>query len=182
MRISDNQKNQVVIGFTEEMLIKVRFETSKVMTYNPIYKSILGDRFHNYFVGYCGEIALAEYLDVPWESEYIQNKKRVGDVMGYQVKSTERADGNLLTNPNETSFAGPMPAGIYVLIIVDLWGGQLGTATVIGWEDSVNLWTPDLWDLSKPSPCYVQDQQHLNPMKHLPDTAQMRSFKASWAS
>jgi len=161
------------------MIAQVKAQVKKFLIKNVKNKTIKGTQAANLYLGYCAEIAVAEYLDVPWESEYIQNEKRVGDVMGYQIKSTERFDGQLLTNPNATEYYKGHPAGIYILVTVDLTQ-QL--ATIRGWEDSRNLWTVDLWDADMPTPCFAQDQEHLNPMKHLPDTPQMKSYKASWAS
>jgi hypothetical protein len=179
VRISNNEHNQAVFNLTSDMIVKVHEQVAVTLQAGSFGVPIQGKKADNLFVGYCGEIAVAEYLDVPWESEYIQNRARQGDVMGYQVKTTLRHDGKLLTNPNKTIHGGAMPAGIYILVTLDS-SEQL--ATIRGWEDSRNLWTADLWQPGMPDPCYAQDQEHLNPMKHLPDTPQMRSFKASWAS
>ena len=177
--MTNNEKNQARIFLTDDMIAKVHAQIAVTLQAGYFGVPIAGKKTDNFFVGYCGEIAVAEYLDVPWESEYIQNRAKQGDVMGYQVKTTLRYDGKLLTNPQKTVHGGAMPAGIYILVTLDL---TKDIATIRGWEDSRNLWTNDLWDTTKPDPCYAQDQEHLNPMKHLPNTAQMRSFKASWAS
>jgi len=179
VRISNNEKNQAVIQLTIEMIAQVKAQVDTTSRNGLYGVPITGNKLSNMFDGYCGEIAVAEYLDVPWESEYIQNRARQGDVMGYQVKTTLRHYGKLLTNPNKTIHGRAMPAGIYILVTLSL---TLEQATIRGWEDSRNLWTPDLWDTTKPEPCYAQNQKHLNPMKHLPDTLQMRAFKESWAS
>ena len=179
MRISNNEHNQAMFKLTTDMIKQVHSQVAVTLQAGSFGVPIAGKKADNLFIGYCGEIAVAEYLDVPWESEYIQNRARQGDVMGYQVKTTLRHDGKLLTNPNKTVHGGAMPAGIYILVTLSL---TLQQATIRGWEDSRNLWTNDLWDTTKPDPCYAQDQQHLNPMKHLPNTAQMRAFKESWAS
>jgi hypothetical protein len=179
VRISNNEKNQAVIQLTSDMIAQVKAQVDTTSKNGFYGVPIKGTKPSNMFDGYCGEIAVAEYLDVPWESEYIQNRAKQGDVMGYQVKTTLRHDGKLLTNPNKTIHGGAMPAGIYILVTLD---SSQQLATIRGWEDSRNLWSADLWQPGMPDPCYAQDQEHLNPMKHLPDTPQMRSFKASWAS
>jgi len=179
VRIINNEKNQAVIQLTTEMIAQVHSQVAVTMQAGSFGVPIAGKKHDNLFVGYCGEIAVAEYLDVPWESEYIQNRAKQGDVMGYQVKTTLRHDGKLLTNPNKNIHGGAMPAGIYILVTLD---SSQQVATIRGWEDSQNLWTAELWNADMPTPCFAQDQEHLNPMKHLPNTPQMKSYKASWAS
>jgi len=66
VRIVNNKKNQAVFNLTSDMIAQVHQQVAVTMQAGSFGIPIAGKKQDNLFVGYCGEIAVAEYLDVPW--------------------------------------------------------------------------------------------------------------------
>ena len=107
-------------------------------------------------VGCIGEMALAKYLGIDWG--HTQYNKNAYDVGGYEVRSTLRGNGCLLTHESDK------PA-IYILATLDPVDRVI---ELRGWQTLYETWHPTRWAENMPAPCFMTPQSLLHPMDTLP--------------
>ena len=107
-------------------------------------------------IGCIGEFAVAKYLQLAWGFE--PYNKNASDVAGYEVRSTLRANGCLLTHECDK------PA-IYILATLD---ADTRTVSLRGWQTFYETWHPTRWATNMPAPCFMTPQSLLHPMDTLP--------------
>ena len=91
------------------------------------------------------------------------------DVLGYQIKATERYDGCLIKQPHN-------PSGIYILGIV------LNDYTEVsyrGWKDSSEIQRACYWRADVPKPGYFVPQAALWPLSDLPETSELQTHRTT---
>ena len=112
--------------------------------------------YDNQLTGLSGETALKIFLGLDWRthSEYGFGY----DVHGfYEVRSTKRADGNLITHEHDRQ-------AIFVLArIIDAKHVKL-----VGWIDLRDANTPDNWADWLPHPAFLTRANQLHSMDSLP--------------
>jgi hypothetical protein len=108
-------------------------------------------------VGCIGEMALAKYLRIDWG--HTQYNKNAYDVGGYEVRSTLRGNGCLLTHESDK------PA-IYILATLDPVDRVI---ELRGWQTLYETWHPTRWAEHMPAPCFMTPQTLLHPMDTLPN-------------
>ena len=116
------------------------------------------------YVGYTGEIAFSKWLHVPYT--YKPYEKGDADVMGYQIKTTQRADGCLIKQLH-------MPSGVYVFGTVN---DALDTVTFKGWILSEEIHQECYWRTDVPKPAYFVPQSELWSMSELTSTKELAAF------
>jgi hypothetical protein len=116
------------------------------------------DTYTNHLQGALGEQALAKFLDVDYG--FMPFDRANYDVAGYEVRSTRRQTGRLLTHHDDK------PA-LYVLAIIE----ADNIIRLHGWRHLKEINTPKHWDSTLPHPCYATPQTELWPMDMLPATA-----------
>jgi hypothetical protein len=116
------------------------------------------------YVGYTGEIAFAKWLHVPYT--YKPYDKLDADVMGYQIKTTQRASGCLIKQAH-------MPRGVYVFGTVN---DALDTVTFKGWILSEEIHQECYWRSDVPKPAYFVPQSELWSMSELTSTTELAAF------
>lgn len=107
-------------------------------------------------IGCVGEYALSKWLQEPWG--YAPYDKDANDVAGYEVRSTLRLNGCLLTHETDK------PA-IYVLATLD---AETRTVYLRGWQTLYETLHPTRWATHLPAPCFMTPQSLLHPMATLP--------------
>jgi hypothetical protein len=107
-------------------------------------------------IGCIGEMALAKHLRIAWGHTYYD--KQANDVGGYEVRSTLRDNGCLLTHESDK------PA-IYVLATLDPVERVINLR---GWQTLYETWHPTRWAANMPAPCFMTPQTLLHPMATLP--------------
>jgi hypothetical protein len=107
-------------------------------------------------IGCIGEMALAKHLRIAWGHTYYD--KHAHDVGGYEVRSTLRDNGCLLTHESDK------PA-IYVLATLD---SVERVINLRGWQTLYETWHPTRWAANMPAPCFMTPQSLLHPMATLP--------------
>ena len=112
-------------------------------------------------LGVMGELAVAAYLDVPynWECNYTPTSKD-DDVHGIQVRATDYGNGHLITHSDD--LYAP-----YVLVTLAITGHMRVTASLQGWAplDECNI--AEHWRTDIPYPAYMTPQTALHPMTTL---------------
>lgn len=114
-------------------------------------------------IGLTAELAFARWLHVPYA--YKPYDKLDADVMGYQIKATERPDGCLIKQSH-------MPNGVYVLGIVD---EVKSTVTFKGWVLSQEIHQQCYWRSDVPKPAYFVPQTELWSMSELTSTTELKA-------
>lgn len=72
--------------------------------------------------GYLAELAVAQYLDVPWDPPIGTTDKHSGDVGGFQVRATKYRTGCLVVRPQDP------PGHVYILVT-----GEPPDLAIVGW-------------------------------------------------
>jgi len=124
----------------------------------------LGDSKDPKYVGFTGEIAFAKWLHVPYE--YKPYQKGDADVMGYQIKTTQRANGCLIKKAES-------PNGIYVFGIAN---EALNEVTFKGWILSEEIHQECYWRTDVPNAAYFVPQSELWSMSELTSTTELAAF------
>jgi len=111
--------------------------------------------------GYTGEYAFAKWLDVPFT--YKPYDRLSTDVMGYQIKSTFRANGSLIKKQQN-------PPGIYVLATIN---DLCSAVTFRGWMLSQEIEQDCYWRTDVPEAAWFVPQSKLWSMSELTDTLEL---------
>ena len=119
---------------------------------------------HPFYEGFTGELAFAKWLHVPYK--YKPYDKQDADVMGYQIKTTQRPDGCLIKQAH-------MPTGVYVLGIVN---AALDTVTFKGWALTHEIEQEAYWRTDVPKPAYFVPQSELWSMSELTSTKELAAY------
>jgi hypothetical protein len=122
-------------------------------------------------LGVCGELALAKHLGIVYG--YQGYDKSRYDVGGYEVRTTMRVDGCLITHPGDK----PAP---YVLAIAFPGTKYDWTVELRGWSWLDDANQPGHWRTDVRYPCYMTPQSVLQPMATLPTTTPRKA--ATWLS
>jgi hypothetical protein len=91
------------------------------------------------------------------------------DVLGYQIKATERYNGCLIKQPHN-------PAGIYILGIVLNDGTEVSFR---GWKDSTEIQRACYWRADVPKPGYFVPQAALWALSDLPETNELQTHRTT---
>jgi hypothetical protein len=120
--------------------------------------------------GYTG--ITAEYAFAKWFGIELVNNLYdpfAADVLGYQIKATERYNGCLIKQPHN-------PAGLYVLGVV------LNDYTEVsfrGWKDSSEVQRACYWRADVPKPGYFVPQASLWALSDLPETNELFTHRTT---
>ena len=116
------------------------------------------------YVGYTGEIAFSKWLHVPYT--YKPYEKGDADVMGYQIKTTQRVNGCLIKKAES-------PHGVYVFGTVN---DALDIVTFKGWALSQEIHQECYWRTDVPNPAYFVPQSELWSMSELTSTKELAAY------
>ena len=116
----------------------------------------------NIRIGCMCEIAVAEFLQVPFVPEYEGRTADMHDVCGYEVKGTDYFNGGMNTRDD-------MPTGIYIGAYVT-WPNKV---TLQGWSTSRMMRREMYWDETRPKPCYYLPPDQMWDLEVLPATKQL---------
>ena len=87
------------------------------------------DLFKRAFTGFCGEIAFAKYMRLPWQYKIGSENAKTGDFNGIEIRTTYIPRGNLILNQRDK------PERIFVL--AKLFNEN--TVEICGWEFGHNI-------------------------------------------
>ena len=126
-------------------------------------------REQNLIIGAMAEIAVSNYLNVPFVSNF-GDETRTADVFGYQVKATTYAPGSMTSHPNK------MPKGIYISCLVTL----PNKVKIVGWSTHRYMWREMYYNKIKtPTPCYLMKPENMFDLEMLPETKALYEYRAS---
>jgi hypothetical protein len=115
---------------------------------------------------------VAEYAFAKWFGVYFTIKPydpTNDDVLGYQIKATERYNGCLIKQPHN-------PAGIYILGIVL---NDYSEVSFRGWKDSTEIQRACYWRADVPKPGYFVPQAALWALSDLPETNKLQTHRTT---
>ena len=119
------------------------------------------------FTGLVAEYAFAKWFGVDFSIKPYDPAN--DDVLGYQIKATERYNGCLIKQPHN-------PSGIYILGIV------LNDYTEVsfrGWKDSTEIQRACYWRADVPKPGYFVPQAELWALSDLPETNELQTHRTT---
>ena len=119
------------------------------------------------FTGLVAEYAFAKWFGVDFTIKPYDPTN--DDVLGYQIKATERYNGCLIKQPHN-------PAGIYILGIVLNEGTEVSFR---GWKDSTEIQRACYWRADVPKPGYFVPQAALWALSDLPETNELQTHRTT---
>ena len=117
------------------------------------------------FTGLVAEYAFAKWFGVEYTIKPYDPTN--DDVLGYQIKATERYNGCLIKQPHN-------PAGIYILGIVL---NDYNEVSFRGWKDSSEIQRACYWRADVPKPGYFVPQAALWALSDLPETNELQTHR-----
>ena len=119
------------------------------------------------FTGLVAEYAFAKWFGI----ELVNNlyDPFAADVLGYQIKATERYNGCLIKQPHN-------PAGLYVLGVVL---NEYTEVSFRGWKDSSEVQRACYWRADVPKPGYFVPQAELWALEDLPETTELFTHRTT---
>jgi len=119
------------------------------------------------FTGLVAEYAFAKWFGVEFVTKPYDPTG--ADVLGYQIKATERYDGCLIKQPHN-------PPGIYILGIVL---NDFTEVSFRGWKDSTEIHRFCYWRADVPKPGYFVPQTQLWALSDLPETIELQTHRTT---
>jgi hypothetical protein len=119
------------------------------------------------FTGLVAEFAFAKWFGVDYTIKPYDPTN--DDVLGYQIKATERYNGCLIKQPHN-------PPGIYVLGIVL---NDFTEVSFRGWKDSSEIQRWCYWRADVPKPGYFVPQAALWALEDLPETSELFTHRTT---
>jgi len=165
-------KNEIVINLSRSELQMVndvcaKFDESvKTNKHKPTFIHPYAPRATK--VGIMAEVAFAQWS--LFDYEYVRYQSQTDDVLGYQIKATERVDGSLIKQPHN-------PSGIYVLGIVNT---TLNEVAFKGWMSSKEIQQECYWRSNVPKPGFFVPQSELWSMSELTETKELAAHRGAF--
>lgn len=90
--------------------------------------------------GAAAELVVARYLGTYWNRPHAVGHKKVGDGLGYEVRSTPYHTGHLIVHKPDVEKGHDLPDSPFVLVT-----GKLPTLTIRGWQWAREMQLDDYW-------------------------------------